>query len=123
MKATFDEQGTAVAPFLVMETEATEVAHPRPVLVALVNDDVLGGPQPRQWVLRVTGGVAARSGKFRFLGDYRGLEVIRKAGTHIGDNDGEIVTTPYDDCALVMPSLRQVRAGVTVVRFARQEPL
>ena len=78
---------------------------------------------PRQCVLRVTGSVAARSGKFRFMNSYRGLEVIKKAGTPIGDNDGEIVSTPYDDCVLVMPSLRQVRAGVTVVRFARQEPL
>lgn len=78
---------------------------------------------PRQCVLRVTGGVAARSNKFRCLGSYRGLEVIRNAGTPIGDNDGDVVTTPYDDCVLVMPSLRQARAGVTVVRFARQEPL
>jgi hypothetical protein len=78
---------------------------------------------PSQSALRVTGGVAARSGKFRFLGAWRGLEVIKKAGTPVGDNDGDIVGTPYDDCVLVMPSLRQVRAGVTVVRFARQEPL
>jgi hypothetical protein len=78
---------------------------------------------PRQCALRVTGGVAARSSKFRFLAPYRGLQVIRKAGTPIGDNDGEIVSTPYDDCVLVMPSVRQARAGVTVVRFARREPL
>ena len=38
-------------------------------------------------------------------------------------NDGEAVTTPYDDCVLVMPSVRQARAGVTVVRFARRSPL
>ena len=31
----------------------------------------------------------------------------------IGDNDGEAVTTPYDNCVLVMPSVRQARAGVT----------
>jgi len=31
--------------------------------------------------------------------------------------------TPYDDCVLVMPSLRQARAGVTVVRFARRRPV
>ncbi len=78
---------------------------------------------PRQCVLRVTGGVAARSDRFRFLAAWRGLQVIRKAGTPIGDNDGDLVTTPYDDCVLIMPSLRQARAGVTVVRFAREEPL
>ena len=42
-----------------------------------------------------------------------------QAGTVIGDNDGEAVVTPYDDCVLVMPSVRQALAGVTVVRFAR----
>jgi hypothetical protein len=30
------------------------------------------------------------------------------------------VTTPYDNCVLVMPSVRQARAGVTVVRFAQR---
>ncbi|MGV3570382.1 MAG: succinylglutamate desuccinylase [Ramlibacter sp.] len=78
---------------------------------------------PRQWVLRVSGGVTARSHRFRFLDSYRALQVIPKAGTAIGDNDGETVVTPYDDCVLVMPSLRQARAGVTVVRFATMEPL
>ena len=75
---------------------------------------------PVQRVLRVTGGVVARSAGFRFLGDRDDLQLIPKAGTPIGDNDGEIVSTPHDDCVLVMPSLRQARAGVTVVRFARQ---
>ena len=50
-------------------------------------------------------------------------EVIEKAGTVIGDNDGRPVATPHDDCVLVMPSTRQLREGVTVVRFARQRPL
>jgi hypothetical protein len=78
---------------------------------------------PRQRSLQVTGGVVARNSRFRFLGAYRGLQVIPKAGTPIGDNDGTIVATPYDDCVLVMPSVRQARAGVTVVRFARAAPL
>lgn len=81
-------------------------------------------PDPaRQCLLRVTGGVTARSSGFRFLQPYTGLEVIPQAGTPIGDNDGEGVTTPYDHCVLVMPSVRQARAGVTVVRFATEEPL
>lgn len=81
-------------------------------------------PDPdRQCVLNVTGGVVARSSGFRFLAPYEGLQVIEKAGTAIGDNDGELVTTPYDQCVLVMPSIRQARAGVTVVRFARGEAL
>jgi predicted deacylase len=78
---------------------------------------------PQQWALEVTGPVVARSEKFRFTEPFTGLECISKAGTVIGDNDGEPVTTPFDDCVLVMPSVRQARAGVTVVRFARRRPL
>ena len=78
---------------------------------------------PRQWALEVTGPVVARSAGFRFHQPFTGLEVIATAGTVIGDNDGEPVTTPYDDCVLVMPSTRQARAGVTVVRFARRRRL
>lgn len=78
---------------------------------------------PRQWALEVTGPVVARSSQFRFTEAFTGLEVIAQAGTVIGDNDGEPVTTPYDDCVLVMPSTRQARAGVTVVRWARRRPL
>lgn len=76
-----------------------------------------------QWVLEVTGRVVARSDRFRFIGSYQGLECIPCAGTVIGDNSGEPVTTPHDDCVLVMPSTRQARAGVTVVRFARRRRL
>lgn len=78
---------------------------------------------PRQWALEVTGPVVARSERFRFARPVQGLEVIERAGTVIADNDGEPVTTPYDDCVLVMPSVRQARAGVTVVRWARRRPL
>ena len=72
-----------------------------------------------QWVLEVTGGVVARDETVRFSQPFQGLEVIPAAGTVIGFNRKPIVT-PYDDCVLVMPSLRQARAGVTVVRFARR---
>ncbi|MEP6722163.1 MAG: succinylglutamate desuccinylase/aspartoacylase family protein [Variovorax sp.] len=74
-----------------------------------------------RWALHVTGSVVARSERFRFTERFSGLEVIPTAGTVIGDNDGEPALTPYDDCVLVMPSSRQARAGVTVVRFARRQ--
>jgi predicted deacylase len=76
-----------------------------------------------QWALYVTGAVVAKSDRFFFTREVDGLEVIALAGTVIGDNDGEPVQTPYDDCVLVMPSTRQARAGVTVLRFARRELL
>ena len=44
-------------------------------------------------------------------------------GHHEGPGQGEAVTMPYEDCVLVMPSVRQAREGVTVVRFARRRAL
>lgn len=76
-----------------------------------------------QWALHVTGAVVARSERFFFTQGFQGLELIPQAGTVIANNDGEPVTTPHDDCVLVMPSTRQARPGVTVVRFARMEAL
>ena len=49
---------------------------------------------PRQWALQVTGPVVAKNERFTFTEAFTGLEVIARAGTVIGDNDGEPVTTP-----------------------------
>jgi predicted deacylase len=70
-------------------------------------------------VVRVTEPVVASSMDFRFAGNYTGLETFPEAGTVIAWRDGEPVKTPYPDCVLVMPSLRQLRPGVTVVRFGQ----
>lgn len=77
----------------------------------------------RQWVLEVTDAVVASSTDFRFAAPYQGLECIAKAGTVIAWDGPEPVATPYDDCVLVMPSIRQAKPGVTVTRFARRRPL
>jgi predicted deacylase len=77
-------------------------------------------PKPEAMkVIRVTAPVVAKSMDFRFAGAYTGLETFEKAGTVIAWNDGEPVVTPYDNCVLVMPSLRQLKPGVTVVRLGR----
>jgi len=79
-------------------------------------------PLPHEMrVVRVTEPVVANSMDFRFAQPYTGLEEFEKAGAVIGWSDGTPVTTPYDDCILVMPSLRQLRPGVTVVRLGRVE--
>ena len=76
-----------------------------------------------QQVIDVTEAVIARSMDFRFTEDYRGLEVIAKAGSVIAYDGLHPIRTPYDDCVLVMPSLRQLRSGVAVVRFGQGERL
>jgi predicted deacylase len=73
-----------------------------------------------QLAIQVTDAVVARSMDFKFSQDWQGLEELEKAGTVIGWSDGEPVVTPYDNCTLVMPSLRQLLPGVTVVRLARR---
>ncbi|MBN3789589.1 M14 family metallopeptidase [Burkholderia sp. Ac-20353] len=72
-------------------------------------------------VVQVTEPVVATSYAFRFAGDYTGLEHFAEAGTVIGWSNDVPVVTPYPDCVLVMPSLRQLRPGVTVVRLGRLE--
>ncbi|MEM5310755.1 M14 family metallopeptidase [Paraburkholderia sp. JHI869] len=76
---------------------------------------------PEMRVVRVTEPVVAKSMDFRFADNYTGLEVFPKAGAVIGWSNGEPVVTTYDDCILVMPSLRQLRPGVTVVRLGKIE--
>ena len=69
--------------------------------------------------VEVTHRVVARSMDFQFVHSFSGGEVIDKAGTVIAVDDGEPVATPYDGCVLVMPSLRQLKPGVTTVRLGR----
>lgn len=76
-------------------------------------------PVEAQQIIHVTDAVVADSLAFRFVADYRGLEVIAQAGTLIATDGEREIRTPHDDCVLVMPSLRQLAPGVTVVRFGR----
>ena len=74
----------------------------------------------KQRVVEVTHAIATRRGNFVPARRFEGQEVVAKAGTVLGHDDGEAVTTPYDDCVLVMPSSnRPLRPGVTVVRLGR----
>ena len=72
-----------------------------------------------QRVIRVTEPVVAESMDFRFAGEYSGLEVIARAGTPIAYDGDRTWTTPYDDTVLVMPSLKHLKPGTTMVRLGR----
>jgi predicted deacylase len=66
----------------------------------------------------VTDVVTAATSGFAFVREFRGGEVVARRNTIIAlDGDSEI-RTPYDNCLLVMPSLRPSR-GHTAVRLAR----
>jgi hypothetical protein len=73
----------------------------------------------KQRFLQVTQPVVAESMDVEFAEDFRGLELIDKAGTVIARDGERDVVTPYDNCILVQPSLRHLGPGVTVVRLAK----
>jgi predicted deacylase len=70
-----------------------------------------------QKVIRVTEAVVAKSAAFRFSGAFKGLEVIEAKGSVVATDGDHTWRTPYDDCVLVMPSLRHLRPGTTMVRL------
>lgn len=71
-----------------------------------------------QRVLEISGPITIRSDDFRFVEDFTGLETVPKAGTIIAYDGDDPVTTPYDDCVLLMPTRRLWR-GQTAVRLGR----
>ena len=78
-------------------------------------------PPAVQKTVRVTEAVVAKSKGLRFPYLFKGLEVIRQAGTVVA-TDGETTwKTPYDDCVMVMPSLAHVKPGTTVLRLGRYD--
>jgi predicted deacylase len=110
--------------------QPASVAHARDVLVRfLVAAQAIDAADvPAGWRLpdasepsavRVTHRVVAQTSDFAFLDDFTGGEVIAHAGTAIALDGDTAVRTPYDNCVLVMPSLRQLRPGVTTVRLGR----
>ena len=74
-----------------------------------------------QRVIRVTEAVVAKSMNFNFSRPYKGLEVVSKAGTVVATDGATAWRTPYDNCVLVMPSLRHLKPGTTMMRLGRYE--
>lgn len=71
-----------------------------------------------QTVVEVTEAVTIVTDKFSFVQPWQGMEILPKAGTLLGHDGATGVRTPYDDCVLIMPSLR-LRKGQTAVRLGR----
>ena len=79
---------------------------------------ILAAQAPPQRVVSVTDAVTIAGERFAFTADYRGLEVVAKAGTVIARDGERDICTPYDDCVLIMPS-RRLLPGQTAVRLGR----
>lgn len=74
-----------------------------------------------QKVIRVTEPVVAKTMGFCFASPWKGLEVVKKAGSLVATDDGKEWRTPYDDCIMVMPSVRHLKPGTTMVRLGRYD--
>ena len=72
----------------------------------------------KQRFAEVTMAVTAATSSFAFVQSYRGGDVIARRNTLIALDGETEIRTPYDDCLLIMPSLRPSR-GHTAVRLAR----
>jgi predicted deacylase len=72
----------------------------------------------KQRFAEVTMAVTAASSSFAFMQRYRGGDVIAQRNTLIALDGTAEIRTPYDECLLIMPSLRPSR-GHTAVRLAR----
>ena len=66
----------------------------------------------------VTTAVTAATAGFAFVQPWRGGTVVARRNTLIAVDGNAEIRTPYDNCVLVMPSLRTSR-GHTAVRLAR----
>lgn len=123
----FAEDGTACAavlaeagqhwqPATVATTEAVVAGFLR--AVGAVEDGGAADETCSQRYAEVTHAVTAATGGFAFTAPYRGGDVVADGGTLIAKDGAAEIRTPYDDCLLVMPSLRPSR-GHTAVRLAR----
>lgn len=74
-----------------------------------------------QKVIRVTEPVVAKTMGFRFASPWKGLEVVRRAGTIVAVDENHTWKTPYDDCVMVMPSMRHLKPNTTMVRLGRYD--
>ncbi len=100
--------------FDLIDAETAVRRMPSTVLVPTGSE--AGSLSPR--LVDVTDVVTAAADGFVFAANYSGIDVVPRAGTIIGYQQGRPVRTPYDDCVLVMPA-RSVRRGETVVRLGR----
>ncbi len=106
----------ACARFLV-ESGAVQ-SMPSAWYLAPCATDSAGGMQGAQRIHTVTHAIAGKSAAFKFELPVSALASVPKKGTLLASDGDTQWHTPYDDCTLVMPSMRQLRPGVTVVRLA-----
>jgi len=80
-------------------------------------DHLLPRPLSQRQIL-VTDVLVVSDPTFQLVRPFAPLEVISKAGTPVAWEAGRVITTPYDNCVLIMPA-RRVLPGQTACRLGR----
>lgn len=102
---------------VAMQTTLQFLKHCDVVDPAFIEKHLAPTPPPQKFIT-VTDPITIKSDNFSFVDEFVGMEVIEKKGTVIGHDDAEPVTTPHDDCVLIMPS-RRTAQGQTAVRLGQ----
>ncbi len=74
---------------------------------------------PAQKVVRVSDALIANTLDYKFAEGLRGLSIVPNKGDLIAHDSGVPVVAPYDNCVLIMPTLKHVKAGLTAVRIGQ----
>jgi predicted deacylase len=69
--------------------------------------------------VEVTHAIVAKTIELKFKEDWQNMQTLSKEGQLLAVDSNTIFRTPYDNCTLIMPSLKQLRPGVTVMRLAK----
>jgi len=102
---------------VAMQTTLRFMKHCDVVDADFLDAHIADDPPPQKFIT-VTDAVTIENDEFEFVDEFNGMEVIPKAGTVIAHDGPDPVRTPYDDCALIMPSRRTAK-GQTAVRLGR----
>ena len=78
-------------------------------------------PSVQQRLIRVTEPVVAKTMAFRFARPWKGLEEVKQKGSLVASDGDSEWRTPYDNTVMVMPSVRHLKPGNTMVRLGRYE--
>jgi hypothetical protein len=103
---------------VALETTLRFLRHTGVVDAGWVDERLRVAAPPAQMLIEVSGPITIKTDQFRFVEDYRGLEVIEKADTVIGYDGDEPIRTPFDRCVLIMPG-RLLVPGLSAVRLGR----
>jgi len=108
----------AAAPIIAQQVMLRFLRHFDMVEPAFTRAHLDHAELPRQRTITVTDVVTIETDAFAFAGPVSAMMTIRGAGTLLARDGHREITTPYDDCVLIMPT-RRPRKGETAVRLGR----